>query len=580
MAMDLIRRHGYLLRVSLLLLALTATHHVALAQVFEAETGILSGTQVGTQLPGYSGTGYVTGFDASDDRVTLKITSGGGYFNLYVRYASPFGEKFNFVFLDGENLGSVPFPRSSSFTETKVGKVYLQQGSHDLAIVKDWGYFDVDNIRLETAAPSPVNNVSPELVTPAPSAKTDSVYDFLSGIYGKAILSGQYGGEPEFNHINNVSGKAPVIRGFDMIDYSPSRVERGATSTEIEKAIAWSKQRGMVTFCWHWNAPKDLIDQPGKEWWRGFYTDATAFDVTKAMADPSSEEYALIIRDIDAIAVQLKRLSEENVPVLWRPLHEAEGKWFWWGAKGAEPCKWLWKLLFQRLVNDHGLNNLIWVWTSTGAPDASHWYPGDDYVDMIGADIYLPAGSYSSSFITFDNIASLYGGKKMIALSENGPMPDPDKLFKEGAAWSWFATWSGNFITDGVTNTGAHIEKVFSHDYVITLDEIDNIDDIIALLEDRRQNPPEEPITSIEEKDLLNGFFNNPVEHGKLSIHTALPATVIIYDMQGQMVFPEIMSRGDEPVEFDFTQVTGGLYLLKITTHDAAKVYRIMKRGN
>ena len=81
----------------------------------------------------------------------------------------------------------------------------------------------------------------------------------------------------------------------------------------------------MVTFCWHWNAPKDLIDQPGKEWWRGFYTEATTFDVAKAMEDPQSEEYTLIIRDIDAIAVQLKKLANADVPVLWRPLHEAEG---------------------------------------------------------------------------------------------------------------------------------------------------------------------------------------------------------------------------------------------------------------
>src|ERR1043165_6132408 len=135
-----------------------------------------------------------------------------------------------------------------------------------------------------------------------------------------------------------------------------------------------------TTFCWHWNAPKDLIDQPGKEWWRGFYTEATTFDVTMAMNDVTSDEYTLIIRDIDAIATQLKRLQSANIPVIWRPLHEAEGKWFWWGAKGAEPCKWLWKLLYDRLVNEHHLDNLIWVWTSTGNPDATQWYPGDDYV--------------------------------------------------------------------------------------------------------------------------------------------------------------------------------------------------------
>ncbi|NJR51760.1 MAG: hypothetical protein HC780_21435 [Leptolyngbyaceae cyanobacterium CSU_1_3] len=72
----------------------------------------------------------------------------------------------------------------------------------------------------------------------------------------------------------------------------------------------------------------------------------------------------------------------------------------------------IWKLLYDRLANHHQLNNLIWVWTSTGTPAALSWYPGDDFVDVIGADIYLPAGTYSSSFITFNNMVSMYGGKK------------------------------------------------------------------------------------------------------------------------------------------------------------------------
>ena len=167
-------------------------------------------------------------------------------------------------------------------------------------------------------------------------------------------------------------------------------------------------------------------------------------------------------------------------------MHEAEGAWFWWGAKGPEPCKWLWKLVFDRLVNYHQLNNLIWVWTSTASTAAIDWYPGDDYVDIIGADIYLPAGTYSSNFIMFDNLASIFGGKKIITLSENGPMPDAERLFMERAAWNWFCTWSGSFITDGLSNSAAQINTVFNHEYVITLDELNDVDAIIADLEEKR----------------------------------------------------------------------------------------------
>ena len=336
------------------------------AQVLEAEKGVLVGTQVATQRAGYSGTGYVTGFDSDGDKVTMTVdVIKGDLYNLYIRYAAPFGEKYNFVYVNNVNLGSVQFAASNSFKETLVGKVYLDKGVNTIAIVKEWGFFELDNIRLEKTLPSEINHIASNVVIPNPSAATTELYSFLSKTYGKVILSGQYGGDVEFNRIKSVSGKTPLIRGFDLIEYSPSRVAHGATSTETEKAIAWHAQNGIVTFAWHWNAPKDLIDQPGKEWWRGFYTEATTFDVTKAMNNTASEEYTLIIRDIDAIAVQLKKLKDANVPVLWRPLHEAEGAWFWWGAKGPEPCKWLWKLVFDRLVNYHQLNNLIWVWTST-----------------------------------------------------------------------------------------------------------------------------------------------------------------------------------------------------------------------
>ena len=416
------------------------------------------------------------------------------------------------------------------------------------------------------------------VVTPSPNAETDSLYNLLSRIYGKVILSGQYGGATEFDHINTISGKTPVIRGFDLIDYSPSRVEHGATSSETEKAIDWSHQRGIVTFCWHWNAPKDLIDQPGKEWWRGFYSDATTFDLTVAMNDSTSEEYALLIRDIDSIAVQLKKLQSAHVPVLWRPLHEAEGKWFWWGAKGAGPCKWLWKLLFTRLVEYHSLHNLIWVWTSTASTDAMSWYPGDAYVDIVGADIYLPAGTYGSNFVTFDNLASLYGGRKIIALSENGPVPDPEKLFRESAGWSWFSTWSGGFITDGVTNTSAHIDQVFNHDYVITLDEIDSLDTIIARLQRRNEETPAPPVTGVgRDGDAYSFSFVNPVRDLLIMKDPSHPFRAVVYDMRGEIIFPEHASGDNHTLTFDFRDRAAGLYLLKVVRGRSVKVYRIVR---
>lgn len=119
-----------------------------------------------------------------------------------------------------------------------------------------------------------------------------------------------------------------------MMDDAPWRVERGMTSNGVEQAIACHQAGGMVEVQSYGNAPPGLIDEPGDEWYRGFSAEATTFDVAEAMADPESEGYHLLIRDLDAIAFQPPRLRDAGVPVLWRPPHEAQGGWLWWGAVG------------------------------------------------------------------------------------------------------------------------------------------------------------------------------------------------------------------------------------------------------
>ena len=154
----------------------------------------------------------------------------------------------------------------------------------------------------------------------------------------------------------NTSGRKPLIISGDLIDYSPSRVQlQGMPANYTERMIAEERFGQVQAMCWHWNAPTNLINLPGQEWWRAFYTDSTTFDIATALVNTNSTEYAMVLRDIDAIAVQLKKFSSNNIPVLWRPLHESEGGWFWWGAKGPEPFKQLWRLLYQRLTVYHGL---------------------------------------------------------------------------------------------------------------------------------------------------------------------------------------------------------------------------------
>jgi mannan endo-1,4-beta-mannosidase len=306
--------------------------------------------------------------------------------------------------------------------------------------------------------------------------------NYLAESYGSQTLFGQ---QREYYNpsaimtagvLNHTGGMFPAIVGGDLMDYSPSRVANGSNANgESERLINWALQTGgIVSLMWHWNAPTGLINQPGKEWWRGFYTDSTTFDVGAALANPASPEYALILRDIDAISAELVKFKEADVPVLWRPLHEAQGNdsgaWFWWGASGPNALKELWGLMYDRMTNLHGLDNLIWV--STAQVDASNWqdwYPGDNQVDIVGVDIYSndPTDNMSSQW---QELLNEFDGKKLIALSETGSLPPEEVMERYGVSFSYMLPWSESFLTND--QSAATVQGIIGDDDVVVLSEL------------------------------------------------------------------------------------------------------------
>src|SRR5215471_13029995 len=153
-------------------------------------------------------------------------------------------------------------------------------------------------------------------VAPQPSAESQSLLAYLSYIYGKKILSGQQDGlrgtndvSFELSYIEQNSGKLPAILGLDL---SGTTMAQTNAHDVVRRAIAWHKQNGIVTICWHWTAPMGR---------RAFYTKDTDFDIRQAVIE-GTPEHTAAIRDIDRIADELKLLRDAGVPVLWRPLHE------------------------------------------------------------------------------------------------------------------------------------------------------------------------------------------------------------------------------------------------------------------
>ena len=415
----------------------------------EAEDAQLVGVIRATTRPSFSGTGYVTGFDDDNDKLIFTVPARtAGVYDVKIRYASP-SVKGYYLNVNGVKLKGI-FPGSGDkFAEFNAGKIELNAGKNTIAIEKYWGFYDIDKIDLLPAPPSKTVVKPPnKLSDPAASSKAKALFAMLRQRYGGGTFSGVYTND-DADYVKQVTGKTPAIMGGDLIEYSPSRVEHGSDAkNEVERLISASQNNSIITLSWHWNAPSGLLDkmltseqgqQIDARWYKGFNTSATTFDVQKALADPKSEDYRLLLRDIDAIAVQLKKLSDADVPILWRPLHEAEGGWFWWGAKGPQPFIQLWRLLHDRLTHEHHLHNLIWVYTSAGNPA---WYPGDEYVDVVGADDY-PVDLRDTFSVDWETLLSQFAGRKLLAISEFGGVPDVQSMRNLGEYWSYFVSWSG-----------------------------------------------------------------------------------------------------------------------------------------
>jgi len=416
----------------------------------EAEDGTLTGNTVQTTRPGFSGTGYASQFEKDGAKAAWTIPNAKpGIYRVLLRYSSPFGDKSSDLAVNGKVI-SVALPGTGDkFASLPAGKVELTAGTNTVEIRRGWGYYDLDTLDFVPAPVGVPPAVSAALSDPLATAEARALMRALTQTYGVKTLSGQVNADDTV-YIQSVTGKTPAIMAGDFMDYSPSRLAYGADPKgETERVIKAAQSGQIVSMLWHWNAPSGLLNTMGTDaqgkpnnlmWYKGFYTDATTFDVQKALADPNSADYKLLLRDMDAIAAQLQKFSDANVPVLWRPLHEGEGGWFWWGEKGPEAYKKLWRLLHDRLTNAHHLHNLIWVYSSGIKPD---WYPGDDVVDIVGIDEY-PADVSDPLISVWDTLQSQYGGRKMLALTEFGGVPDIAKMQRYGVYWAYFASWGGD----------------------------------------------------------------------------------------------------------------------------------------
>jgi mannan endo-1,4-beta-mannosidase len=331
------------------------------------------------------------------------------------------------------------------------------------------------------------------------SKEARELLSFLYSIKGEYTLAGQHnfisGLERYDSVVYAMTGKRPVIWGSDFsfnalgdnqrdflhcgpmnLNTPWGELKENSLTTEqhrqnlVDQIKLRHAEGRIITLMWHCCWPTSCDSCNGDEIWTwaaGLPSEAEWRELTTD-GTPLNEAWK---RQVDGVAGYLKQLQDAGIPVLWRPYHEMNGVWFWWCNKpGPEGFAKLWRMMYDRYTNYHGLNNLLWVWNTNAPRDIpgdeafpyADFFPGTEYVDVLAADVYK--SDYKQSH--HDQLLEL-GGGKLIALGEVGALPTVEQ-YEAQPQWSWFMPW-GYFIN----NQAEQMNAIYHHPRTLTLDRIE-----------------------------------------------------------------------------------------------------------
>jgi mannan endo-1,4-beta-mannosidase len=556
-------------------------------------------TIYGTEFPGYSGDGfcYLTGNAFS---FTVTVPEDGMYeFSAKVTQILSEDGREQTISINGTDyMYKVPY--YNEWTDFSFGMHRLKKGTNTITFKPQYGYASFDTITVKEAEFPDFSSVPSTLSDSDATPEAQSLMTYLSSVYGNNILSGQqeiYGGgndgnyELEFDYIYDLSGEYPAIRGFDFMNYNPLY---GWDDNTTERIIEWVNERGgIATASWHINIPKDFDSwEVGDtlDWTKCTYADKGSFSVANAMVE-GTKENAYWDSAIEMLAEQLQRLQDANVPIILRPLHEAEGNsntdgsgsWFWWGQEGAETYVQLWKYLYNKLTDEYGLHNIIWeqnlyAWS----PDSAKWYAGDDYVDIVGYDKYncdynRHDGNAGGSGPNFDAETSIFytlvdfvNNNKMVSMAENDTIPSLDNLLTEHAAWLYFCPWYGEHILDSSKQDADSVKEIYQSDYCITLGELpaNLYSNYTKEEETTSENPSSEETTVSETEEPTTTVAETTSETVSTTVVTDVETTEEVTETE-----PESESKSEVSDTTESTEITETSTTVDVTEDDSSVNY-------
>jgi mannan endo-1,4-beta-mannosidase len=307
------------------------------------------------------------------------------------------------------------------------------------------------------------------VVTPDPSPEAVKLMEYLNHISGKKTLTGQHCvplvGSLRLVVAQRVTGHYPALFGQDFGFDAPGSWDGINFRQQIvDEAIRRHREGFIVTLMWHSVRPMEEEPVTFVESIQGRLTDAE----WQELVTPGTRFNERWKSQVDVIAWHLKQLKYAGVPVLWRPYHEMNGDWFWWGKKtGDTGYEKLYRMLFDRLVHFHGLNNLIWVFNAnelnSNVDPYDTYFPGHDVVDILATDVYR--GGFAQK--DYDQLLAL-AGDKPIALGEVGGAPSPEILMSQ-PRWTWFMVWGE---PAGMFHEGQSLRATYESDQAVTLERL------------------------------------------------------------------------------------------------------------
>lgn len=302
-------------------------------------------------------------------------------------------------------------------------------------------------------------------INPETNEKTRNLLAYLYSIKGKGILSGQheYLETPDSysNGIKSVQGDYQAIQGYELGPISNQTAQTAHTQRQalVDSAIKWNKAGGIVALSWHMKKPLEKYD------WSKIQSSMTQESFNRILQTGTPENIDFL-KEADLVAGYISQLRDANVPVIFRPFHEMNGGWFWWGnqPKFTE----LWDMLYDRYTNYHKLNNIIWYWTPNAPNQSSSalepYFPGANKVDMLGLDIYDK--NYMHSY--YETLVKL-GRGKVTGIAENGELPNVADLISEKEHYVAQMSW-GSMLAQ--KNTAAVQSAFFKNPYVINRSKV------------------------------------------------------------------------------------------------------------